>query len=69
MYLAQDNGYSLAQFFILGIYNTVLDWPDDSLEQQVKKLRSLKYIFDLVKKTPKLQNMIDVIDLTVQRKL
>ena len=66
--MALELGYSLGQFIVLAIYNTVDDW--DEKETGVEnKLEALKKIQNVILSSPHLSDVLESIDTKKQRKL
>ena len=55
MCMAEDKGYTMTQFILLSIYNTIMDWPEpeDNFQLLYKKLEALKKVQEIINK-PKL---------------
>jgi precorrin-3B methylase len=67
--MAEEKGYTMSQYFIITIYNTVSDWPEDSIEQVDQKLVKLKEIIKIIKSHQKINELMEVIDLSTFRRL
>lgn len=68
--MAHDNGYNIGQFLILAAYNAVVDnWEAETHDQIKTKFDSLYKIEQIIVNTDRLHDIIDVIDMTTQRKL
>jgi hypothetical protein len=55
-------GYSIGQYFIVAIYNTICDWQFEEMSDNVFKLDCLMRICDIIKSHRKLKNLMDVLD-------
>ena len=68
--MAHDKGYNMGQFMILAAYNTVeQSWESNTDEEIQTKFDSLYKIEQIIVKTDQLRDIIDVVDMTTQRKL
>ena len=62
--IAEDLGYSLSQFIILSIFNTILDLPHETDEKKHEKLKIFNRLIEIIKGHEKLRDLIEVLDLT-----
>lgn len=69
--MAKDKGYTLCQFFIIGIYNTVCQWPetDKNVKLINDKVQTLRKIQTIIRNSPKLKVLLDYIDLSIIKRL
>jgi hypothetical protein len=64
IHIAEELGYTMAQYFMITIYNTVCEWPEGSIAEVDIKLAKMKIIMQIIKRHPKLSPLLQVIDMT-----
>lgn len=69
--MAKEKGYTLCQFFIICIYNTVCQWPetDKNIKLINDKVLTLRKIQVVIRSSPKLKLLLDYIDLSILKRL
>ena len=60
--IADDKGYTMAQYLIITIYNTICQQPEDTDSDVDEKFTKLKNTIVIIKSHPKLIDVLDVID-------
>ena len=60
--IAADLRYTSGQLWIVAIFKTVLEWPDDEGEDLERKYASLTRILKIVTKSPPLEDLTQVLD-------
>ena len=68
-HIAIDSGYTLGQYWMLAIYNTISDWESNSIDQVHIKYNALNKIEKIITECEKLQELTDVLDMTHKLKL
>lgn len=69
-YIANDKGYTLGQYLMIAIYNTIVDWPgeqDCKLKEIQKKVEAFKHIVKIISDSPKLQVIQESLDMSCQK--
>lgn len=61
--IASDLGYSIGQYLLMAIYNTIVDWQFEEMSDKMFKLECLMRICDIIKSHKKLENLMEVLDL------
>ena len=69
IHIAEELGYTMSQYFMVTIYNTICEWPEETICQVDSKLNKLKVVLTIIKRHPKLNDVLEVIDLTTQKRL
>lgn len=60
--IADDKGYTMAQYLIITIYNTICQQPEVTDSDIDEKFTKLKNTIVIIKSHPKLIDVLDVID-------
>lgn len=42
IHIAEELGYTMSQYFMVTIYNTICGWPEETIEEVDTKLNKLK---------------------------
>lgn len=65
LHIAHDNGYNMGQLLILAAYNAIVDsWSAETDDEVQLKFDSLFKIEQIIVKTDRLRDIMDIIDMT-----